>query len=87
MCRKWLLILILVFNSFFGWTQNWERSLSKEQWKFQKFSDNQWSKAQVPGTAHTDLLLNKYIQDPFYGANEKDLQWIEEQILGVPNPF
>lgn len=87
MFRKWLLILILVFNSFFGWTQNWERSLSKEQWKFQKFSDNQWSKAQVPGTAHTDLLLNKYIQDPFYGANEKDLQWIEEQYWVYQTQF
>ena len=87
MYKKWLLILILVFNSFFGWTQNWERSLSKEQWKFQKFSDNQWSKAQVPGTVHTDLLLNKYIQEPFYGANEKDLQWIEEQYWVYQTQF
>ena len=87
MCRKWLLILILIFNSFFGWTQNWERSLSKEQWKFHKFSDNQWSKAQVPGTAHTDLLFNKYIQDPFYRANEKDLQWIEEQYWVYQTQF
>jgi beta-mannosidase len=34
--------------------------------------------AKVPGTVHTDLLYNKLIPDPFYGSNEKELQWIEE---------
>ena len=78
--NKWFyLVLILFFNSFLGWTQNWERSLSKEVWKVQKFSDTVWSNAYVPGTIHTDLFLNKQIPDPFYGANEKQLQWIEEQ--------
>ncbi|HEY0030879.1 MAG TPA: glycoside hydrolase family 2 protein [Bacteroidia bacterium] len=36
-------------------------------------------KASVPGTVHTDLLANKKIPDPFYGNNEKDLQWIENE--------
>ena len=77
MSKKWYLVVVLY--SIFGWTQNWERSLSKENWKVQKFSDNVWSKAHVPGTIHTDLFLNKQIQDPFDGNNEKQLQWIEEQ--------
>ena len=73
------LYLIVLFYSVFGWSQNWERSLSKENWRVQKFSDNVWSKAHVPGTIHTDLYMNHQIQDPFYGNNEKQLQWIEEQ--------
>lgn len=87
MRKKCLILLLILFYSILGWTQNWERSLSKENWKFQKFSDNQWSKAQVPGTAHTDLLLNKYIPDPFYGSNEKQLQWIEEQYWVYQTQF
>jgi len=79
--------LLLMFYSVFGWTQNWERSLSKENWKVQKFSDNVWSRAYVPGTIHTDLFLNHQIQDPFDGNNEKQLQWIEEQYWVYQTKF
>ena len=85
MSKKWYLVVVLY--SVFGWTQNWERSLSKENWKVQKFSDNVWSKAHVPGTIHTDLFLNKQIQDPFDGNNEKQLQWIEEQYWVYQTKF
>jgi len=34
--------------------------------------------ALVPGCVHTDLLRDGKIPDPFYGANEKSLQWIEK---------
>jgi beta-mannosidase len=33
--------------------------------------------AVVPGCVHTDLLRAGKIPDPFYGTNEKGLQWIE----------
>ena len=85
MSKKWYLVVVLY--SVFGWTQNWERSLSKENWKVQKFSDNVWSKAHVPGTIHTDLFWNKQIQDPFDGNNEKQLQWIEEQYWVYQTKF
>lgn len=32
----------------------------------------------VPGLVHTDLFQAGLIPDPFYGANESDLQWIGE---------
>jgi beta-mannosidase len=38
----------------------------------------EWFPATVPGTAHTDLLKNRLIDDPFYGSNEKAVQWIDE---------
>ena len=46
-------------------------------WKFRKTGDTMWLPANVPGTIHTDLLGNEIIPDPFYGANEKKLQWID----------
>lgn len=56
-----------------------ERSLTESSWKFRKKNDEKWLKATVPGTIHTDLLTNKKIADPFYGNNEKQLQWIENE--------
>ncbi|MGE5401109.1 MAG: glycoside hydrolase family 2 protein [Ignavibacteriales bacterium] len=35
-----------------------------------------WYKASVPGTIHTDLLSNQLISEPFYADNETSLQWI-----------
>jgi beta-mannosidase len=36
-----------------------------------------WIPAEVPGCVHTDLLRAGKIPQPFYGTNEKALQWIE----------
>ncbi|HZL42713.1 MAG TPA: glycoside hydrolase family 2 protein [Verrucomicrobiae bacterium] len=35
--------------------------------------------ATVPGCVHTDLMRLGRIPDPFYGSNEKELQWIGEK--------
>ena len=48
-------------------------------WSFRKVSDQKWLKAQVPGCVHTDLVYNDLIPDPFFGTNEKDLQWISNE--------
>jgi beta-mannosidase len=50
-----------------------------QAWKFKEKSQTQWLPAQVPGCIHTDLLKNKKIDDPFWGKNELELQWIEEK--------
>lgn len=36
-----------------------------------------WHPATVPGAVHTDLEHSGLIPDPFFGDNEKRLQWIE----------
>jgi len=46
-----------------------------KNWEFE--FDNSWHKAKVPGGIHADLLNNKIIENPFYGENEKKLQWID----------
>ena len=68
-----ILILLFVVSAH-------SQSISVElnsNWRFRKTGDAEWMNATVPGTAHTDLLLNKKIHDPFFGDNEKMLQWID----------
>ncbi|MBA4134600.1 MAG: beta-mannosidase [Flavobacterium sp.] len=76
---KLRLLLLLLWFSTVILAQNSARNLGKEPWNFRKGNDNQWFPAKVPGTVHTDLLANKLIPDPFIGANEKQLQWIENE--------
>jgi beta-mannosidase len=54
-----------------------QQSLSG-QWKFHQLKDNEWMPATVPGGVHTDLLALGKIPDPFFGDNEKQVQWIAE---------
>ena len=48
-------------------------------WEFRRTDENIWRPATVPGTVHTDLFAHKLIPDPFAGANEKGLQWIDKK--------
>lgn len=52
------------------------KSLFTNDWEFQY--EGEWYPAFVPGYIHTDLQLNKLIDDPFYGTNEQKLQWISD---------
>lgn len=47
-------------------------------WQVQDSRDKRWISACVPGCVHTDLLAHNAIPDPFWGRNERALQWIEE---------
>ncbi|WP_370872494.1 beta-mannosidase [Paenibacillus zeirhizosphaerae] len=57
--------------------EKWTQRL--EGWRFKACADKEWLPAQVPGCVHTDLLRNGTIPDPFYGTNERELQWIDKQ--------
>ncbi|MFN3940912.1 MAG: glycosyl hydrolase 2 galactose-binding domain-containing protein, partial [Chitinophagales bacterium] len=50
-----------------------------ENWLMREADSGKWYAAAVPGTVHTDLLAAGLIEDPFYGTNEKKVQWIEEK--------
>lgn len=71
--------LFLIFISCSVLAQNSYRNLATENWTFNKQNESKKHKATVPGTVHTDLFANQLIPDPFYGANEKQLQWIENE--------
>ncbi len=47
-------------------------------WQFRRAGDADWLPASVPGGAHTDLLAQGRIPDPFVGDNEKRVQWVAE---------
>jgi len=55
------------------------KMLINSGWQFKQATKTSWRTAQIPGTVHTDLLENGMIEDPFYGNNEKALQWIEKE--------
>ena len=77
MFKKITLFLIFFCYSVFGQTSY--RNLSSENWTFNKQNEVKKHKATIPGTVHTDLFQNQLISDPFFGANEKQLQWIENE--------
>lgn len=75
-----LFILIAGFacNSNFKDTKLITKELNST-WRFRKLTDTDWYPAEVPGTVHTDLYHIGLIPDPFYGTNEKEIQWIENE--------
>lgn len=77
MFKKITLFLIFFCYSVLG--QTYYRNLSSENWTFNKQNETKKHKATIPGTVHTDLFANQLIPDPFFGANEKQLQWIENE--------
>lgn len=48
------------------------------QWDFHQFDSSEWLPAIVPGGVHTDLIALGKIPDPFFGDNEKAVQWVAE---------
>lgn len=77
--RKKVFVVLLYCFSWLAIGQNVQRDLGSENWVFRKKGDGEWLKASIPGTVHTDLLQNKIIENPFFGTNEKQLQWIENE--------
>ncbi|MEN1984760.1 beta-mannosidase [Paenibacillus hubeiensis] len=56
-----------------------KQSLIFENWTFKACDDQEWLPAKVPGCVHTDLLRLEKIPNPFYGTNEKEVQWIDKK--------
>ncbi|WP_158281468.1 beta-mannosidase [Sediminitomix flava] len=50
-----------------------------KDWVFSQAEKKEWLKASVPGCVHTDLLKHNKIEDPFFGTNEKKVQWIDKK--------
>ncbi len=70
----------MTFNITESYTQKTVEIDLNSNWSFRKAGDTTgWMPAIVPGCVHTDLLANKIIPDPFYGDNEKLVQWVERE--------
>lgn len=58
---------------------NSEIVLLNEGWIFAQAGTEKWLPATVPGTVHQDLLRHQLLPNPFYGTNEKKIQWVENE--------
>lgn len=45
-------------------------SLNGDQWLMRQAGQEQWHKAEVPGSVYADLMRDGTIPDPFYRENE-----------------
>ena len=62
--------------------------LATSAWQFRNATDRTaWKAAVVPGCVHRDLLRQNSIPDPFWAANELELQWIEEKAWEYRTTF
>lgn len=50
-----------------------------EGWKFRQVRQGNWHEAKVPGEVHTDLMRENIIEDPFFGQNERSVQWVDKE--------
>ena len=79
--------LVLFLFPLILMSQNSQRSLNNEDWKFKQENKENWLPAKIPGTVHTDLLTNKVIEDAFFGTNEKQQKWIENENWNYKTSF
>lgn len=56
-----------------------DRIILNAGWEFSPADKNQWKKAIVPGTVHQDLIYHNLLPEPFYGTNESEIQWVEDE--------
>lgn len=55
------------------------QQLPASNWTFRQAFTGDWKPVTLPVSAHTALLQNKMIEDPYYRDNEEKLQWIEKE--------
>lgn len=56
-------------------------------WTFAQANTDKWLAATVPGTVHQDLLRHQLLPNPFYGTNEKKIQWVENEDWEYKSTF
>lgn len=77
----WKIILMALLTGFFslGNTTLADSLTLHSGWQFSKYGSNEWLPAVVPGTVHQDLIAQGKLPDPFYGMNEDEIQWVEDE--------
>ena len=68
------LLILLCLNLF---SQNSQVVHLNNGWQFSQRDSSVWRTAEVPGSVQRDLLRHKVLPNPYYGTNEKDIQWVE----------
>lgn len=77
---SFLFLMILIFCSNTNAEMKQQLSICLHSgWEFCESDTEKWFPAEVPGTVHSDLLRQKLIPEPFFGTNEKLIQWVEKR--------
>jgi beta-mannosidase len=84
---KYLLTFILLLFTTSIYPQEIMIQKINSNWKFKSASKETWINASVPGTVHTDLMYQGLIPDVFFGTNEKDVRWIENETWEYKSVF
>jgi len=72
------LLVFIAFAILISCQENPHKTyIISKNWEFKNVYSDSWYPATVPGNIYTDLFNNKLIPDPFFGNNEKSLQWID----------
>lgn len=50
-----------------------------KEWIFGQVGNDCRYPATVPGVVHTDLMNNGIIDDPYWGVNERSVQWVDKE--------
>ena len=81
---KKLSLLVLMLLPFLGFAQTFSLN---DGWTFSQADKETWYKAEVPGSVQRDLIRHKVLPDPFYGTNEKLIQWVEDENWDFKKSF
>ena len=74
-----ILTLFLLIAPIFVFAQQSESVSLNENWQFSQTGNEEWLDAEVPGSVQRDLIKHGILPDPFYGTNEKLIQWVEDE--------
>ena len=72
------ILLLVVLSLFIAGCSKKPSLLELTEWQFE-YNGQQYP-ATVPGFIHTDLMANGIIDDPYYGTNETDVQWVGDSV-------
>ncbi len=56
-------------------------------WQFSESGKNEWKEATVPGSVQRDLIRLGELPDPYWGTNEKLVQWVEDKNCDFQKSF
>ncbi len=70
-----LLIVAFTITPFFSFSQPVKQYIH-DGWTFSEINSSHNIPAYVPGNIYMDLFKNRFIDHPFYGTNEKSLDWV-----------
>lgn len=79
--RKILFLTLMTLISTINVAQTMQNktiSLHKD-WIFSEIGTNQWIKTDIPSSVQQSLIQNEKLENPFYGTNERKIQWVEDK--------